>query len=102
MNLKTINNFAVSTVFPYILPMKTTVVLSDPLVVGAKELARKEGSSFAKVVERALQEYLAKKSGKALAPLQENHFQGNGFADSSFEGNWSKLRSAIYEGHGDL
>ncbi|MES0491497.1 MAG: hypothetical protein ABUK01_15995 [Leptospirales bacterium] len=82
--------------------MKTTMLLPDPLLEAAKGLAHDEGSSLTKVFERALQEYVARKRGKAPAKLKENHFKGKGFADPAYEGNWDKIRSEIYEGRGDV
>jgi len=84
----------------YTVYMKTTMLLPDPLLYEAKQVAQEEGSSLTKVMERALQEYVGKKRGKKLAKIRENHFKGKGFADSSFEGNWDKIRGAIYEGKG--
>ncbi len=80
--------------------MKTTVELSDPLMKEVKYIAQEENTALGKVMEQALQEYVAKKKGKKNEPLKENHFKGNGFADPAFDGNWEKIRAAIY-GHGD-
>ncbi|MDH5719703.1 MAG: DUF6364 family protein [Spirochaetia bacterium] len=80
--------------------MKTTLHLPNPLLEDAKKTAKKEGTSLTKLVQKALQEYIQKKTGKKTHKLKENHFKGNGFTDPSLDGNWDKIREIIYEKRG--
>jgi len=80
--------------------MKTTMHFPEPLFEEAKRYAKSEGFTLTKLVQKALQEYIANKKGAKPAKLQENHFKGNGFADPSLDGNWDKIRQIIYDDRG--
>lgn len=77
--------------------MKTTMILPDLLLQKAKSFARKRGTNMTRLMEDALRQYLAaesarkKKSSWSIEPVGKG-----GFVSTEFEGNWSKMRDALY------
>ena len=78
--------------------MKTTVEISDNLFHQAKEYAARAGIPMREVIELGLQLAL---SSKKLSPrpfrLKTVTTTGEGLV---CDGDWSAIRSFIYEGHG--
>ena len=79
--------------------MKTTLDLSDDLMIRTRELARKRNTTFRAIVEESLHALLAKPEGtKKVPPLVT--FKGDGLAPEFQGRGWEAVRAAIYEGHG--
>jgi hypothetical protein len=78
--------------------MKTTVELSDDLLRQAKEYAARHGIPMREVIELGLQLALQAKrpSGRPFR-LKTITTKGEGLI---CDGDWSTIRSLIYEGHG--
>jgi hypothetical protein len=78
--------------------MKTTVEIPDSLFRDAKQYAAREGIPLREVFERGLQQVLRNpaRSGRRFR-LKTITTKGNGLA---VDGDWSTVRSMIYEGHG--
>jgi hypothetical protein len=78
--------------------MKTTVEISDELLQQAKEYAARKGIPMREVIELGLQLALSSKS-ISLRPfkLKTVTTKGEGLICN---GDWSVMRSLIYEGHG--
>jgi hypothetical protein len=78
--------------------MKTTMILPDSLMEKAKSHALKQGTSMTRLMENALREYLLAQNQKPkntswhIEPLGKG-----GFSSPDYEGNWPKIREALYE-----
>ena len=80
--------------------MKTTVEIPDSLLLEAKRLAEKEGTSIKVLVEEGLRRIiLERKKGKRFR-LRKCSFRGKGVQKDVTEGSWEKIRELIYEGRG--
>ncbi len=78
--------------------MKTTVDISDELLRQAKEFAARRGIPLRKVIELGLHQVL-QASGPSRRPfrLKTVTTKGEGLI---CDGDWSTIRSLIYDGHG--
>lgn len=78
--------------------MKTTVEISDSLFRDAKRYAARQGIPLREVVERGLQMAIkGETQSRRRFRLKTITTKGEGLA---VDGDWSKIRSMIYEGHG--
>ncbi len=78
--------------------MKTTVELPDDLLREAKEYAARHGIPLREVIELGLQQALrAGRPARRPFRLKTVTTRGEGLI---CEGDWSAIRSLIYEGHG--
>jgi hypothetical protein len=81
--------------------MKTTVEISDDLFTRAKNLARKEKTTFRALTETGLRLVLAGKHPaprRRLPPLVT--IRGGGLTDEFKDAGWEKIRDEIYRGRG--
>ena len=85
---------------PAILPMKTTVEISDSLLREARKLARREGMTLRALVEQGLRCMLTEK--KPAFRLRDASFGGRGLRSELRDAGWDQLRDMIYEGRGGL
>jgi hypothetical protein len=82
----------------HLIGMKTTVELPEELLQQAKEYAARMGIPMREVIERGLQLALqSKKTSRRPFRLKTITTKGEGLA---CDGDWSTIRSFIYEGHG--
>jgi hypothetical protein len=81
--------------------MKTTIDIADPLFRAARKEAARRGTTFRDLVESSLRASLAAASS-ASAPfrLRRHPFGGQGVREGIVEGDWPRVRAAIYEGRG--
>ena len=78
--------------------MKTTVEISDDLLRQAKEYAARHGITLREVIEFGLQEALqGSKRSRRPFRLKSVTTKGEGLV---CDGDWSTIRSLIYDGHG--
>jgi hypothetical protein len=78
--------------------MKTTVEISDELLQQAKEYAARKGIPMREVIELGLQLALSSKNISSRPfKLKTVTTKGEGLI---CDGDWSAMRSLIYEGHG--
>lgn len=78
--------------------MKTTVEIPDALFREAKEYAARNGVPLRDLVERGLRSVVESKPPSARRlKLKTVITKGEGLA---CDGDWSAIRSMIYEGHG--
>ncbi len=77
--------------------MKTTMILPDPLMQKAKSFARKKGTSMTRLMEDALREYIAADAHVKKTEWRVEPAGKGGYVSAEFEGNWSKIRDALYE-----
>lgn len=78
--------------------MKTTLDLSDPLLVRAKVLARKRGTTLRSLTEAGLRKVL--EADEASPPrLQEPMtYKDRGLSPEFQEAGWREIRDAAYTG----
>jgi hypothetical protein len=78
--------------------MKTTVELPDPLLRQAKAYALERGVPLREVIEAALVMLLRERPpAPGRFRLKTITTKGEGL---QIDGDWSQIRSLIYEGHG--
>lgn len=80
--------------------MKTTIEIAQPILEGAKKLARQEGITLRLLVEEGLRSVLAARQSRKTFRLTDAGFKGRGLQDGVEEGRWAEVRDAIYEGRG--
>lgn len=81
--------------------MKTTVDISDPLFNELKRAAAQERTTLRRLIEAALRAFLKeRKRPQGPFKLKDGSVPGRGTAPGVREGDWSRIREAIYEGRG--
>jgi hypothetical protein len=80
--------------------MKTTIEISDSLLLAAKEYAAKEGTTLRALVELGLLRVLEDRERTGAFKLRDVGFEGRGLTPEFRDAGWEKIRDAIYEGHG--
>ncbi len=79
--------------------MKTTVEISDDVLVRAKRVASAEGTTLRDLIERGLRRELAERAEGSYV-LIDGSFAGTGTQPGVTEGDWATMRGLIYEGRG--
>ncbi len=79
--------------------MKTTVEISDELLMRAKRVAADEGSTLRQLIESGLRNELGRRQGHRYT-MQDASFGGQGVQPGVTEGDWAQIRDLIYEGRG--
>lgn len=80
--------------------MKTTVDISDDLMLRAKQAAVTSGTSVRRLIEQGLREVLARHGAEPTKRVNPVTFRGNGLR-AEFRGRgWDAVRDAIYEERG--
>ncbi len=82
--------------------MKTTIELSDALLLAAKDTAARQGTTLRRVVEAALRGYLDEQTARANRhyALRRHAFGGDGLRAEAAEAGWERIRELSYEGRG--
>lgn len=80
--------------------MKTTVEISDALLVAAKERARARGTTLRALIEEGLRAVLDEPSAAQRFILRDASVDGEGLREDVREGGWDRLLSRSYEGRG--
>ncbi len=80
--------------------MKTTIDLSDALMLEAKALAAKRGITFRSVVEEGLRCALREAQQAEAFELQDKSVPGNGLSAEFRNKSWAFIRHRVYEGRG--
>ncbi len=81
-------------------PMKTTIEISDPLLTEARQLAVREGVTLRAIVERGLHRVVSEATQPRQFKLRDASFKGEGLQPEFQDADWAKFRDAIYEGRG--
>ena len=80
--------------------MKTTVDISDPLLLEAKKVASKQGTTVRSLIEQGLREVLEKHKEPRPFKLRKVTFKGKGLHPSAEGHGWDRIRELAYEGRG--
>jgi hypothetical protein len=80
--------------------MKTTIEISDPLLLAARERAASEGITLRALIERALHRVVADNPDKKPFKLRRASFKGNGLQAEFRDSGWESLREAAYQDRG--
>ena len=80
--------------------MKTTVEISDGLLVAAREVAAAEGTTLRALIEEGLRHAVERRRSSQGFRLRRAGFRGSGLHVDVREGSWESLRDRIYGGRG--
>ena len=80
--------------------MKTTVELSDALLVEARKIAAREGVTMRTLIEEGLRHALSQHKRHGRFRLRKATFKGRGLSAAARGAGWEQLREQAYEGRG--
>lgn len=80
--------------------MKTTVEISDALLVEAKKVAAREGTTVRTLIEQGLRHAIAGRGRRGRFKLRKASFKGRGLSVDARGASWQQLRELAYEGRG--
>lgn len=80
--------------------MKTTIDIADSILLEAKRLAAKKGTTLRALVERGLRNVLNESRPEGGFVLRRVTFGGNGLRPEVAEGGWAAVRDTAYQGRG--
>lgn len=81
--------------------MKTTVEINDALLSRAKQLAAERQQTLKSILETALRQFLdANTEPQPTFKLRKHSYKGRRLQSPLTEGDWTEMRSQIYEGRG--
>jgi hypothetical protein len=80
--------------------MKTTIEISDPILIKARQLAARQGTTLRALIETGLRQVLAEQRKPVQFRLRRVTFKGNGLRPELQGAGWDRLREMAYEGHG--
>ena len=80
--------------------MKTTIDISDDLLLEAKRVARDEGVTLRAVLETALRSHLVRRPKPGSFKLRDVSFKGEGLQPEYAGVEWEAFRRAAYGDRG--
>jgi hypothetical protein len=80
--------------------MKTTIEISDPLLMQAKQVAALQGVTLRSLIEQGLRRVVAEKQQAQGFRLRRVTFKGEGLQPEMRGASWDRLREMAYEDHG--
>jgi hypothetical protein len=81
--------------------MKTTIDVADALLREAREVAARDQTTLKDLVHEGLRRVLDERSPRRRAfKLRSIEAGGGGFMPEFADGDWQRIRDAIYEGRG--
>lgn len=81
--------------------MKTTIDVADALLREAREVAARDQTTLKDLVQEGLRRVLDERRPRPKAfRLREVEPVGGGFQSEFADGEWQRIRDAIYEGRG--
>ena len=80
--------------------MKTTVEISDSLLLEARRLAAREGVTLRTLVERGLHRVISETSHGTPFKLRRASFKGKGLNPDLQDASWERLRDLAYQDRG--
>lgn len=76
--------------------MKTTVEISNSLLVEVKKLARRENTTVRALIEAGLRAVLRERRDRSDFRLRDVSFRGKGLQSAFQDEDWAKIRDAAY------
>jgi hypothetical protein len=76
--------------------VKTTIELSDELLLAAKQAAREEGTTLRSLMEEGLRVVLERHRAGSSFTLRDASVGGGGLQPAAREASWAELRQMIY------
>lgn len=80
--------------------MKTTLDISDNILLRAKRVARKKHRTLKSLAEEGLVNVLDQLEKDTKVEITPVTFKGKGLSREFADKSWSEIRDAAYEGHG--
>jgi len=80
--------------------MKTTVEIPDTLLVEAKKVAARQGTTLRVLIVEGLRRSVAERRRAAAFRLRKATFKGAGLQPGLPGADWERIREMAYEGHG--
>lgn len=80
--------------------MKTTIDMSDALVLEVRQLATREHTSLRALVEEGLHLVLERRRHTSPFQLKDRSVDGQGLQAGVSDDNWDAIRELTYEGRG--
>jgi len=80
--------------------MKTTIEISDALLMQARQLAAQRGASLRSLIEQGLRQVVSEKPQSTDFRLRRTTFKGEGLQADVRGASWDRIREMAYEGHG--
>ena len=80
--------------------MKTTVDISDALLDDARKVADRRGVTLRALIEEGLRHVVKSDARRPRFTLRDASFAGEGLSREFADGDWQRIRDAIYEGRG--
>lgn len=80
--------------------MKTTIVIADPLLSEAREVAAAQGTTLRALVEEGLRLALATRVSSAPFRLRDAAYRGDGLQPGIDLADWEQVLALIYEDRG--
>jgi hypothetical protein len=80
--------------------MKTTVEISDSLLIAARRLAAIQGTSLRALIEEGLRAVVDKRERRDRFRLRRVTFDGEGLSPDLSGDVWKGIRDRAYEGRG--
>jgi hypothetical protein len=80
--------------------MKTTLDISDPLLLEARKVAARDRTTLRALVEQGLRRVVADKKRRRQFRLRKASFKGRGLRAELGDAGWERLRDLAYEGRG--
>lgn len=76
--------------------VKTTIELSDELLLAAKQIAREEGTTLRSLMEEGLRAVLERHRASRSFALRDASVGGHGLQSGARGASWAQLRQLIY------
>ena len=80
--------------------MKTTIEISDALLIQAKQMAIQQGTTLRSLLERGLRQVVSEQPETGVFRLRNASFSGTGLQDGVRGAGWDRIREMAYEDHG--
>lgn len=80
--------------------MKTTIEISDALLLDAKRLAAEQGVTLRQLVEQGLRSVLKERGSTEQFELRDASFGGGGLSAEAKRLTWQEILELSYEGRG--
>ena len=84
----------------YIVRMKTTIDISDSILLKAKQLAREQNVTLRSLIEEGLRKIIEVRSARRPCQVHPITFRGEGLSPEFQGASWAQIRDAAYEGRG--